>query len=103
MDFLGQIELAENGEFQARVRQAVITADHGFLFQQEPVAANDRSQVPAATELTFKNRRFALGTGIQASAGQKVFSAAALGLGGHGDGRDSGRGVARHAARLACQ
>lgn len=62
--------------------QAVITADHGFLFQQEPVAANDRSQFPAAKELTFKNRRFALGTGIQASAGQKVFSAAALGLGG---------------------
>lgn len=26
MDFLGQIELAESGEFQARVRQAVITA-----------------------------------------------------------------------------
>lgn len=26
MDFLGQIELAESGEFQARVRQAVVTA-----------------------------------------------------------------------------
>lgn len=26
MDFLGQIALAENGEFQARVRQAVVTA-----------------------------------------------------------------------------
>lgn len=26
MDFLGQIALAEDGEFQARVRQAVITA-----------------------------------------------------------------------------
>ena len=26
MDFLGQIELAENGTFQARVRQGVVTA-----------------------------------------------------------------------------
>jgi uncharacterized protein (TIGR02687 family) len=62
--------------------QAVITADHGFLFQQEPVDANDRSQFPAAKELSVKNRRFALGTGIQASAGQKVFSASELGLSG---------------------
>ena len=62
--------------------QAVITADHGFLFQQEPVDANDRATYPAAKELTFKNRRFALGTGIQPSPGQKVFTAAQLGLDG---------------------
>jgi len=63
--------------------QAVITADHGFLFQQEPVDANDRAQFPTAKELTFKNRRFALGTGIMASAGQKVFTADELGLSGN--------------------
>jgi uncharacterized protein (TIGR02687 family) len=63
--------------------QAVITADHGFLFQQEPVDANDRAQFPTAKELTFKNRRFALGTGINASAGQKVFTADELGLSGN--------------------
>ena len=63
--------------------QAVITADHGFLFQQEPVDANDRAPFPMAKELTFKNRRFALGTGIKASAGQKVVTADALGLSGH--------------------
>jgi uncharacterized protein (TIGR02687 family) len=62
--------------------QAVITADHGFLFQQEPVDANDRAEFPAARELTFKNRRFALGSGIKPSAGQKVFTAAELGLAG---------------------
>jgi len=62
--------------------QAVITADHGFLFQQEPVDANDRSEFPSAKELTFKNRRFALGTGIKPSAGQKVFTASELGLAG---------------------
>jgi uncharacterized protein (TIGR02687 family) len=62
--------------------QVVITADHGFLFQQEPVDANDRAQFPTAKELSFKNRRFALGTGIKASTGQKVFSAGELGLTG---------------------
>jgi hypothetical protein len=62
--------------------QAVITADHGFLFQQEPVDANDRAQFPMAKDLTFKNRRFALGTGIKTSAGQKVFTATDLGLSG---------------------
>ncbi|WP_411869220.1 BREX-1 system phosphatase PglZ type A [Vulcanococcus limneticus] len=62
--------------------QAVITADHGFLFQQEPVDANDRSEFPKAKDLSFKNRRFALGTGIQPSAGQKVFTAADLGVSG---------------------
>jgi uncharacterized protein (TIGR02687 family) len=62
--------------------QAVITADHGFLLQQEPVDANDRATFPAANELTYKNRRFALGTGIQTSPGQKVFTASELGLSG---------------------
>ncbi|MCX5951604.1 MAG: BREX-1 system phosphatase PglZ type A [Cyanobacteria bacterium] len=63
--------------------QAVITADHGFLFQQEPVDANDRAPFPTAKELSFKKRRFALGTGIKASAGQKVFTADELGLSGN--------------------
>lgn len=34
--------------------QVVITADHGFLFQQEPVDANDRAQFPAAKELSSR-------------------------------------------------
>ncbi|MEI7952340.1 MAG: BREX-1 system phosphatase PglZ type A, partial [Synechococcaceae cyanobacterium ELA182] len=62
--------------------QVVITADHGFLFQQEPVDANDRSEYPAAKELTYKSRRFALGSDIKASPGQKVFTAEQLGLTG---------------------
>ena len=62
--------------------QVVITADHGFLFQQEPVDANDRSEFPAAKALSVKNLRFALGTGIKPTAGQKVFTAAQLGLSG---------------------
>ena len=62
--------------------QVVITADHGFLFQQEPVDANDKAALPPADQLTYKNRRFALGDGIEPMAGQKIFSAQALGLRG---------------------
>lgn len=63
--------------------QVVITADHGFLFQQEPVDANDRAEFPAAKALSVKNRRFALGEGIQPTAGQKLFTAGQLGLSGN--------------------
>jgi len=62
--------------------QVVITADHGFLFQQEPVDANDKATFPPAEQLSFKNRRFAFGTGIEPMAGQKIFSAQDLGLNG---------------------
>jgi len=62
--------------------QVVITADHGFLFQQEPVDANDRAEFPPAKALSVKNRRFALGTCIKPTAGQKVFTASQLGLSG---------------------
>ena len=60
--------------------QAVITADHGFLFQQEPVDANDRSEFPKAEELTIKKKRFAIGSDIQAAMGQKIFTAEQLKL-----------------------
>ena len=52
----------------------------GRQFQQEPVDASDRSVFPAAEELTFQNRRFALGSGIRPSAGQQVFTASELAL-----------------------
>ena len=62
--------------------RAVITADHGFLFQQEPVDANDRSAFPDAEELTIKKKRFAIGSGIEPASGQKIFTAEQLKLEG---------------------
>ena len=59
----------------------VLTADHGFIFQQDEVAAQDMTAFPQGT-LTYRNRRFTLGTGIMPSSGVKVFTAAALGLPG---------------------
>lgn len=60
----------------------LLTADHGFLFQQEDVADEDMTQLPAAAEWSYQTRRFALGKGITAKANVKIFSATALGVGG---------------------
>lgn len=60
----------------------VITADHGFLFQQEAVDDGDKAAFPNADALTFKDRRFAYGEAIDAAKGLKVFTAQALGFTG---------------------
>ena len=62
--------------------QIVLTADHGFLFQQTEVDEADDFALPAAKEWLFPHRRFALGRGIAAKPGVKTFSAADLGLTG---------------------
>ena len=59
----------------------VLTADHGFIFQQDEVAEQDMTPFPSGS-LTYRNRRFTMGTGITPSPAVKVFTAAALGLPG---------------------
>lgn len=60
----------------------LLTADHGFLFQQEPVEKVDSTALPKAAEWISRNRRFAIGRGIAESAAVKVFDAAQLGFTG---------------------
>jgi len=60
----------------------LLTADHGFLFQQDDVHKGDATQLPAAGEWSNRNRRFAIGHNIPESPGVKLFSAALLGLPG---------------------
>jgi uncharacterized protein (TIGR02687 family) len=60
----------------------LLTADHGFLFQQDDLHEGDMTPLPAAESWTFRNRRFALGRGIRKEASVKVFEAAALDLSG---------------------
>lgn len=68
--------------FSANASQVLLTADHGFLFQQTEVAEAEDLPLPAAAEWSFPHRRFALGRGVDAKAGIKVFDAASLGLAG---------------------
>jgi uncharacterized protein (TIGR02687 family) len=60
----------------------LLTADHGFLFQQEPLDRTDSIPLPEAAEWLNRNRRFAIGRGIVESGTTKVFEAAQLGLPG---------------------
>jgi uncharacterized protein (TIGR02687 family) len=60
----------------------LLTSDHGFLFQQEPVEKGDATALPEAAEWTNRNRRFAIGRGIAESSATKVFDASQLGLPG---------------------
>ncbi len=60
----------------------LLTADHGFLFQQTAVEEGDMTYLPHAAKWGSQSRRYALGWGIAAVADVKQFSAAALGVGG---------------------
>ena len=60
----------------------LLTADHGFLFQQDEVATDDATALPPAREWTFRDRRFVICRDISPGAKVKVFDTAALGVGG---------------------
>ncbi len=65
----------------ANASQILLTADHGFLFQQTDVSETDDLPLPSA-EWLFPHRRFALGRNLRSSTGVKTFTAEALGLTG---------------------
>ncbi len=62
--------------------QVILTADHGFLFQQSELADEDDLPLPRATEWLFAHRRFAIGREVAATPSVKVFTSAALGMPG---------------------
>ncbi len=68
--------------YSANGYNMLVTADHGFLFQQAGIDAGDDVALPAATDWLHKDRRFALGRGIAESSTVKVFTAKQLGLEG---------------------
>lgn len=67
MDFLGQIELAESGEFQARVRQATITAAVQIL-------ADRPANTPQAIVLHGRRAALAHATLIDPLAKQRAWA-----------------------------
>lgn len=66
----------------ANASNMLLTADHGFLFQQSEVHEGDDLPLPSATEWLYKNRRFAIGKGIVPDSTVKVFTADEIGLPG---------------------
>src|SRR5680860_903803 len=62
----------------------VITADHGFLYQYEPIDQSDFTEAEIKGDSIKKNRRFVLGENISASEGLTSFDYSVLGLEGNG-------------------
>ena len=65
----------------ANATNILITADHGFLFQDTALADSFYlSTLPQGDEINVKNRRYVLGRGLKADPAFKHFTAAQLGL-----------------------
>lgn len=67
----------------ANVSNMLITADHGFIYQDKPVEVSDfLSETPQGDEFFFENRRFVLGRNLKPLHGLRTFTSAQLGLEG---------------------
>lgn len=65
----------------ANATNILITADHGFLFQDTTLAdAFYLSTLPQGDEITVTNRRYVLGRGLKDDPAFKTFTSAQLGL-----------------------
>lgn len=66
----------------ANVNNILITADHGFIYQNKPLEESDFLATDVKGEVLYNDRRFVLGKNLQCSSALKNFSAEALGLSG---------------------
>lgn len=60
----------------------LITADHGFVYQNRPLEESDFLAVEASGDPHYRDRRFLLGKKLSAPDSMKIFSAEGLGLSG---------------------
>ena len=66
----------------ANASNMLITADHGFLYQDEVVEESDFSIADPTGDVVFTDRRFILGRNLKEVDGVKKFTASQLGLAG---------------------
>lgn len=67
----------------ANAYNLIVTADHGFLFQNRDLEDSDYlSEAPAGKKIIATDRRFVMGQGLQENPGFKLFTAEQLGLTG---------------------
>lgn len=61
----------------------IVTADHGFIYQDRKIDESDfSSAIPEGDQISVKNRRFVIGSGLKEAPGLKYYSSAQLGLAG---------------------
>ncbi|MBK7767403.1 MAG: BREX-1 system phosphatase PglZ type A [Sulfuritalea sp.] len=67
----------------ANASNVLVTADHGFLYQNRVLEESDfLACEPEGDDIFYRNRRFVLGTGLHSSGSFKTFMPAQLGLEG---------------------
>ena len=67
----------------ANASNLLITADHGFIYQNHPLQESDfLSSEPEGDEVLYRDRRFVLGRGLREGASFKTFNPLQLGLTG---------------------
>jgi uncharacterized protein (TIGR02687 family) len=67
----------------ANANNMIITADHGFIYQNRPIEDSDFSVADSdGDEILYRDRRFILGKGLHANAGLKFFTSEQVGLSG---------------------
>lgn len=68
----------------ANASNIVVTADHGFIYQHQPLQDSDfLSTEPSGDEILYTDRRFVLGRGLRESSSFKTFQPNQLGLAGN--------------------
>ena len=67
----------------ANATNLIVTADHGFIYQNRPIDESDFANCEATgAEVVLRDRRFAIGTGLKETPGLRKFSSQSLGLSG---------------------
>lgn len=66
----------------ANASNLIITADHGFIYQNQALEESDFSSPKVSGDVYYKDRRFQIGKSLIADASMKHFSADQLGLSG---------------------
>lgn len=66
----------------ANASNIIVTADHGFIYQNEPLTESDYLGDEAEGEVLFSDRRFVIGKGLVDKASLKKYKASEIGLQG---------------------
>ena len=77
-----ELEKAIRAIVSANGTNILVTADHGFLFQQEDVTDDNMIDDPEGGEVIAKGRRYLVASTISPRSGLKIFTANQLGLEG---------------------
>ena len=68
----------------ANANNVIVTADHGFQYQHNPIDKSDFSTLsPEGTRITYQNRRYIVGEGLQKQQGLFTFTPEQLQLDSH--------------------